>query len=41
MKYQVHMCKFSVSLTYNVEGCEKIISKYQKDFDIFTKELKK
>ena len=32
--------KFSVSLTYNDEGCEKIISKHQKDFDIFTKELK-
>ena len=32
--------KFSVSLTYNDKGCEKIISKHQKDFDIFTKELK-
>ena len=32
--------KFSVSLTFNDEGCEKIISKNQKEFDIFTKELK-
>ena len=32
--------KYSVSLTFNDEGCERIISKYQKDFDIFTKDLK-
>jgi len=32
--------KYSVSLTFNDEGCEKIISKHQKEFDSFTRDLK-
>ena len=32
--------KYSISLTFNDEGCEKIISKHQKEFDLFNKELK-
>ena len=32
--------KFSVSLTYNDEGCEKVITKHQKEFDLFAKDLK-
>ena len=32
--------KYSVSLTFNDEGCEKIIGKHQKEFDSFTRDLK-
>ena len=32
--------KFSVSLTYNDEGCEKVILKHKNEFDLFTKDLK-